>query len=116
MIARRSTSRWFVLALGLWLFAGAAWAGEKADEAKSDAKEAPLPSAFGKSLPEGIKDLQTIQAHVKALVKKITPATVGLTVGQAQGSGVIVSKDGFILTAGHVSGKPGRDCKIVMPD
>ena len=29
---------------------------------------------------------------------------------------VIVSEDGYILTAGHVSGTPGRDITIVMPD
>jgi serine protease Do len=32
------------------------------------------------------------------------------------GSGVIVSADGLVLTAGHVSGRPGRDITIVMPD
>jgi serine protease Do len=32
------------------------------------------------------------------------------------GSGVIVSDDGLVLTAGHVSGEPGQDCSIVLPD
>ncbi len=37
-------------------------------------------------------------------------------VGSASGSGVIVSEDGVILTAGHVSGKPGQKVEVVMPD
>ena len=36
--------------------------------------------------------------------------------GGGAGSGVIVSKDGLVLTAGHVSGRPGRSVKIVLPD
>src|SRR6202007_2067273 len=36
--------------------------------------------------------------------------------GGAQGSGVIVTKEGLILTAGHVSGLAERKCKVILPD
>src|SRR5262249_25394639 len=44
------------------------------------------------------------------------PAVVGIQIGGASGSGVIVSEDGYILTAGHVSGKPDTECEIIFPD
>jgi serine protease Do len=75
-----------------------------------------LPAAFSKEVPEGPKDLLDIQKHVQALVKKLQPATVGVRIGQAQGSGVIVTKDGYVLTAGHVSGKAERDARIILAD
>jgi serine protease Do len=66
--------------------------------------------------PKNIDDLKAIQAQVTKVVGKVTPCTVGVRMGAAQGSGVIISKDGYVLTAGHVSGKNGRDCTIVFPD
>ena len=32
------------------------------------------------------------------------------------GSGVIVSEDGLVLTAGHVSGEPGKKIRILLHD
>jgi serine protease Do len=71
-----------------------------------------LPAAFYKKTPESVEELKAIQDHVAAIVEKVMPAVVSVRVGQASGSGVIVSKDGYILTAGHVSGKPDRDVVI----
>ena len=47
-------------------------------------------------------------------MKYALPATVGLNVQDGQGSGVIVSKDGYVLTAGHVSGAPGTRVTVVL--
>jgi serine protease Do len=63
-----------------------------------------------------VEDLKAIQKRVKQVLKKVLPCTVGLRVAGSQGSGVIVSKDGYVLTAGHVSGKPGRPVTIIFPD
>src|SRR5436190_24219949 len=71
-----------------------------------------LPPVFDKALPESVQELKDIQGHVKTVVDKVMPCTVGLRIGQAQGSGVIINKDGYILTAGHVSGQPGRSAVI----
>src|SRR5207248_5307762 len=75
-----------------------------------------LPPAFAKKVPETIQDLQAIEQHVQTLVEKVMPATVGLRVGNAQGSGVIINREGYILTAGHVSGATDRDAIIILPD
>jgi len=71
-------------------------------------------AVFGKKAPAGLKDLLVIQKTVKNVLKTAVPATVGLRVGASAGSGVIVSEDGYILTAGHVSGKPGEVCDVVL--
>ena len=75
-----------------------------------------LPAVFEKTAPGNLDDLRAIQKHVKQLVEKVRPCVVGIIVGEAQGSGVLVSADGHVLTAGHVSGKPDRECRIILPD
>jgi len=86
-----------------------------ADTAKNVGIPTP-PAVFAKKLPESIADLKTIQEHVRKIVDRVSPCTVGLMVGKGQGSGIIVSEDGFILTAGHVSGKPGQEVVVILPD
>ena len=66
--------------------------------------------------PSTVADLKAMQERVQKLSDKLMLATVGVQVGQAQGSGVIVSKDGYVLTAAHVSGNPGRDVTFIMSD
>lgn len=80
-------------------------------------KEIPAPpAAVTKSAPDTLDDLKVIQDHTKKVLEKVIPCTVGVQVGGASGSGVIVTKDGFVLTAGHVSGKPGQKCTIILHD
>jgi len=79
-------------------------------------KAPPLPSVFSKAQPESIDDLKAIERQVKEVVAKVLPCTVCIRAGAASGSGVLISADGLILTAGHVSGEPGRTITIVMPD
>ncbi len=75
-----------------------------------------LPDALLKRVPESVADLQQIEDRVQLLVKQITECTVALRVGPAQGSGVLVSAEGLILTAAHVSGSPGGYVEITFPD
>jgi serine protease Do len=74
------------------------------------------PAAFDKPVPETLRDLQDIEEHVQRIVARVTPATVCVRVGNTQGSGVIVDRDGRILTAGHVSGAAGREATIIFAD
>jgi serine protease Do len=75
-----------------------------------------LPKVFEKDVPASVEDLRAIQNHVKKVLEKAIPATVGLRIGASQGSGVIINKEGIVLTAGHVSGKPGQKVKIILHD
>jgi len=63
-----------------------------------------------------LSDLRQLQRRVNDLVEKLRPAVVGIRMGGGQGSGVIVSGDGYILTAAHVVGQKGQRAEIVMPD
>jgi serine protease Do len=69
-----------------------------------------------KRLPENVQDLRAIQERVKKMAAKVMPCVVGIRIEHAAGSGVIVSKDGYVLTAGHISGEPRRDVEILLPD
>jgi serine protease Do len=74
------------------------------------------PTALDKLVPETVQDLRAIQERVKKVMAKVSPAVVGIRIGHAAGSGVIVNKDGYILTAGHISGEPDRDADVILPD
>lgn len=63
-----------------------------------------------------LAELRLVQDKIQAVVKSVTPAIVGISLGQGFGSGVLVTKDGHVLTAGHVSGKPGREVTVIFPD
>ena len=67
-------------------------------------------------VPKDVAALRTMQKKLQELSKKIVPATVAVQIGAAMGSGVIVSEDGYVMTAGHVSGKPGRKVNVILHD
>jgi len=69
------------------------------------------------STPIAVTDLRAMQGHVHSLSEKLKKCTVGVRVDQdrgngmvssAWGSGVIISKDGYVLTAAHVAGQPNQ--------
>lgn len=66
--------------------------------------------------PRTLKDLQTLEKLVQKVTAKAIPATVGIRMRMGQGSGVIISADGYVMTAGHVIGAPDQDCSIILPD
>ena len=72
--------------------------------------------AWEKEAPENLDDLLAIQKQVQSVLKKCMAATVTLQMGGSSGSGVVVNKDGLVLTAGHVSGRPGRAVTVVLDD
>ena len=75
-----------------------------------------LQKIFQGQAPKDTHDIKLMQKHVQLLVKELSPATIGVGVGAAQGSGVIINKDGLVLTAAHVAGRPGRSATVFMPD
>ncbi len=62
------------------------------------------------------EDLMEIEKSLKASLEKVRAATVCIQMGQGSGSGVIISEDGLILTAAHVSTGVGKKMNIVMED
>jgi serine protease Do len=74
------------------------------------------PLAQFKTSLESVEDLRLLQKQVEAVAMRVAPTVVGLRVGDGQGSGVIISEDGYVLTAGHVASAPGRRVTIVLGD
>ncbi|MBU4400277.1 MAG: S1C family serine protease, partial [Planctomycetes bacterium] len=66
--------------------------------------------------PKDLAGYKAMETRVKEVVAKVLPAVVGIRVGGASGSGVIVSEDGIVMTAGHVVGKPGQDVTFIFHD
>lgn len=69
-----------------------------------------------KKAPESLADIEAIQDALIAAIPKSQAATVNIDLSEGSGSGVIVSADGLVMTAAHVSSGVGKDVKVVMPD
>jgi len=64
-----------------------------------------------------INDLKSLQSKINKVTQKVLPATVSVFSAKngASGSGVIVSADGLILTAGHVV-KGAEEMTVIFPN
>lgn len=69
-----------------------------------------------KRAPEGLEDLREIQRLVQAAMPAARAATVCIKLEDGFGSGVIVSKDGLIMTAAHVTGGTDTEFTVVFED
>lgn len=74
-----------------------------------------LAAVFTKASPSSIADLKAMEQRVEALVALVSPAVVAVEVGSGSGSGVVISPDGLVLTAGHVCGRPDREVRFTFP-
>lgn len=85
---------------------------------KTAVKTAPLPKweTVRATSPETAAEMKALQARVKEVAAKAIAATVCIVLEPSVGSGVIVSDDGLILTAGHVIDKPRSKLKFVLAD
>jgi serine protease Do len=84
---------------------------------------APAGGAWGGRLPVDDLKAPTTRAHLMAIQEALTKAlpkarkaTVCIDLGEGAGSGVIVSADGLILTAAHVTSGVGKELTVVMED
>lgn len=75
-----------------------------------------LQAILSGGVPQSVADLKTMQDRVQGLTDKLTAVTVGVRLPNGMGSGVIISEDGFVMTAGHVVDRPGKDVSIFLPD
>jgi serine protease Do len=78
--------------------------------------ESDRPYINDKKAPENRKDLEVIQKALMEALPKAREATVCLDLGEGSGSGVIVSPDGLVLTAAHVSMGVNKDLTVIMED
>lgn len=81
-----------------------------------DANKERLARLLEGASPATVDDLKLMQEQVQQLSEKLIACTVGVQVGNAWGSGVIISKDGYVLTAAHVAGQPGREVRFMLSD
>jgi len=72
--------------------------------------------APGPLIPKTPQELLALEAQVKQVVSKALPSVVGIRIGNEQGSGVIVSEDGLVMTAGHVSGRANQEAVVILHD
>lgn len=69
-----------------------------------------------KKAPESQEDLLLIQDALQEVLPRAEAATVCVDLGEGTGSGVIVSEDGLVMTAAHVSTAVGKEVTIIMAD
>lgn len=68
--------------------------------------------AFPKDgVPKKQEDLAALQLRIQSAVKKARECTVSFL----GGSGVIVSKDGYVMTVAHVTTEAGREIAVQLP-
>jgi serine protease Do len=80
----------------------------------ADAASGARPYVNDKSAPENLRDLKTIQKALTRNLERTRKATVGIDLGEGAGSGVVVSKDGLVLTAAHVAGGVGKEITVIL--
>ncbi len=78
--------------------------------------EAGRPALNDKEVPATLDDFRAIQAALQKNLERARAATVCLEIGGGSGSAVIISADGLVLTAAHVTGKVGQEVKVIMED
>ncbi|MEZ6093775.1 MAG: trypsin-like peptidase domain-containing protein [Pirellulaceae bacterium] len=86
--------------------------------AENDPSENDLKFLFTGENPQSLDQLRAMQQSVREVYEKVQTCTVNIQNREdgSQGSGVIVSRDGFILTAAHVIGEPGKEVEITLSD
>ncbi len=75
-----------------------------------------LPSARAEVLP--LNAVKEREAKIQKVIERCLPCVVAITTEKPSGtgSGVIVSRDGLIYTAAHVTKATGPDLVIIFPD
>ncbi|NQU21735.1 MAG: trypsin-like peptidase domain-containing protein [Candidatus Nealsonbacteria bacterium] len=63
--------------------------------------------------PKNAAELKALEELIHATVDRVSPAVVAVSGG---GSGVVVSKDGYVLTVAHVGMRAGRTISVTFAD
>ncbi len=68
------------------------------------------------SEPRNQADWISLEKQQTKVAEKVNLVTVNLQHGTTQGSGVIITGEGYILTAAHVAGRPNQTIRITLHD
>lgn len=74
------------------------------------------PEFNDKEAPQSLDDFRQIQKALQANLERARAATVCLQMGGGSGSAVIISEDGLVLTAAHVTSNVDEEITVVMED
>ncbi|MFW6168989.1 MAG: S1C family serine protease [Planctomycetota bacterium] len=114
---RRRVTQGVVAAIIAFMVLGVGVAAPLAAEETEHALSAPLQRIYASGTPPAsLDDLRLMTRHQQSLVKAVTKVTVALEIGATRGSGVLVSKEGHVLTAAHVAGQAGLDVRVITPN
>ena len=72
--------------------------------------------SWQKEVPNNTDDLLSIQNRLRDLLPNSQKSLVSIEANDGAGSGVIISEDGFVLTAAHVIGSSGKKMQVRLPD
>ncbi|HBJ38296.1 MAG TPA: serine protease [Planctomycetaceae bacterium] len=64
--------------------------------------------------PKTLDQMLQLEEQHRRVAERVAECTVNVSIGPAQGSGVLVTADGFILTAAHVATRPGKTAIITF--
>jgi len=88
----------------------------KEESAAGETAKADDTFLFSGKAPADVSQLKFLEKRSAELMDELLPAIVNVQVGAAQGSGVVVSRDGYVLTAAHVIGRQNLNARIKFPD
>lgn len=79
----------------------------------------PVPSELqelleGGGIPTSLQQLRRLENQQRAVGRKAEKCTVSVSIGAAQGCGVIITDTGYIVTAAHVATRPGKRAWVML--
>ncbi|MCA9261543.1 MAG: trypsin-like peptidase domain-containing protein, partial [Planctomycetales bacterium] len=112
------TSRRLLPTLALLAVGTLAWGGSPSTGRAFDAIDVPARAAdaLAEQTPRTIDDFRAIQEQVQRVLPQVLAATVGVQANRSAGSGVVIDREGHVLTAAHVIGRPGRRVFVTLSD
>jgi serine protease Do len=66
--------------------------------------------------PTSLQQMMELERQQQRVADRVAACTVNVAIGPAQGCGVIISPDGYVLTAAHVATRPGKNAIITFKD
>lgn len=67
-------------------------------------------------VPESLEMLRLLQRQTQRVAARAGECTVSVQIGPAQGCGVIVTGNGYVLTAAHVAMRPNKPAVLTLAD